>query len=60
MTNLADGRGSGSLASGGGGVRTRITQGMSADFELAVPFSGPRYDTGDADPRFNFRLAKSF
>ncbi|UUL81413.1 ShlB/FhaC/HecB family hemolysin secretion/activation protein [Sphingomonas qomolangmaensis] len=60
VTNLADGRGSGSLASGGGGVRTLVTRGLNADFELAVPLSGPRYDTGNADPRFNFRLAKSF
>ncbi|TKD50052.1 ShlB/FhaC/HecB family hemolysin secretion/activation protein [Sphingomonas baiyangensis] len=60
VTNLEGGRGSGSLASSGGGVRTFIGNGLGADFEIAVPLSGPRYDTGDADPRFNVRIAKTF
>ena len=52
--------GSGSLASAGGGVRVDLTDTVAAAVELAVPLSGPRYDTGDESPKLNLWLAKSF
>ena len=58
--NLQGGRGSGSLASSGGGIRTDITRDLGLDLELAVPLTGPRYDTGDSSPRFNVALRRSF
>lgn len=58
--NLDDGRGSGSLASSGGGIRTDITRGLDLDLILAVPLTGPRYDTGDKSPRFNLTVSQSF
>ncbi len=54
--NLAGGRGGGSLASAGGGLRTEITRDLDLDLEIAVPLTGPRYDTDDMSPRFNFRI----
>lgn len=54
--NLADGRGSGSLASAGGGFRTDITRNLDFDAEIAVPLTGPRYDTDDQSPRINIRI----
>lgn len=59
VDNLANGRGNGSLASAGGGIRTDITRGLDFDFEIAVPLTGPRYDTDDMSPRFNLRIRKS-
>ncbi|MGB3738393.1 MAG: ShlB/FhaC/HecB family hemolysin secretion/activation protein [Pontixanthobacter sp.] len=58
--NLEDGRGGGSLASSGGGIRTEITRDLDFDVEVAVPLTGPRYDTDDMSPRFNIRLRQSF
>jgi hemolysin activation/secretion protein len=58
--NLDGGRGSGSLASGGGGIRTDITRDLDLDLELAIPLTGPRYDTDDRSPRFNVSLSQSF
>jgi hemolysin activation/secretion protein len=58
--NLDDGRGSGSLASGGGGIRTDITRDLDLDLELAVPLTGARYDTDDKSPRFNVSVSQSF
>ncbi len=58
--NLDDGRGSGSLASSGGGIRTDITRNLDLDLELAVPLTGPRYDTSDKSPRFNATVSRSF
>lgn len=57
--NLEGGFGSGSLASAGGGVRTDIVSGLDFDVELAVPLTGPRYDTDNANPRVNVKLRKS-
>ncbi len=59
VDNLANGRGNGSLASAGGGIRTDITRGLDFDIEVAVPLTGPRYDTDDMSPRFNVRIKKS-
>lgn len=60
VDNLRDGFGSGTLFSAGGGVRFRLTGGIAADAGVAVPLSGPRYDSGDRDPVFNFRISKRF
>ncbi|MDT8758439.1 hypothetical protein MZO42_07000 [Sphingomonas psychrotolerans] len=60
VENLDAGFGGGALASAGGGVRADITRRTGANFELAVPLSGPRYDTGDRAPKLNFRLVRSF
>ncbi|MEP2722564.1 ShlB/FhaC/HecB family hemolysin secretion/activation protein [Roseibium sp.] len=54
--SLGEGRGDGSLASAGGGFRANLTRNLYFDAEVAVPLTGPRYDTGDKAPRFNLRL----
>jgi hemolysin activation/secretion protein len=54
--SLGKGRGDGSLASAGGGVRADLTRDLDFDVEVAVPLTGPRYDTGNKAPRFNLRL----
>lgn len=59
-TNFRGGFGSGSLASAGGGVRLRTKSDIFADVGIAVPLTGPRYDTGDKQPSLLFRVAKSF
>lgn len=60
VSNLEGGYGSGALASVGGGVRTDLTWSLGANLEVAVPLSGPRYETGDRTPRINLKLSKSF
>lgn len=60
VNNLEGGFGSGALASAGGGVRTDLTWTLGANLEVAVPLSGPRYETGDRTPRISFKLSKSF
>lgn len=60
VTNLQGGYGGGSLASAGGGVRADITDAMGANVEVAMPLTGPRYDTGDQSPKLNLRLVRSF
>lgn len=55
--NLANGRGGGSLASSGGGLRSKITRNIDFDVEIAVPLTGPRYDTDDRSPRINLGLS---
>lgn len=60
VSNLAEGRGSGTLASGGAGLRTDITRDLDLDFEIAVPLTEDRYDTGDNSPRLNLRVSQSF
>ena len=59
VDNLEDGFGSGSLASAGGGLRTDIVRGLDFDVELAVPLTGPRFDTGNENPRVNVKLRKT-
>lgn len=58
--NLESGFGSGSLASAGGGIRAGLGKALWAEIGLAVPLTGPRYDTGDKSPRFNFSVTKHF
>lgn len=60
VNNHNGGFGSGALASAGGGVRADLTRTFGANFELALPLSGPRYDTGDKAPKLNFKLQKAF
>ena len=60
VTNLADGRGGGTLASSGGGFRADITRNLDLDLEVAVPLTEPRYDTDDKSPRINLRVVQSF
>ena len=60
VTNQADGFGGGALASGGGGLRADVSSSIDANVEVAVPLSGPRFETGASDPRINLRLLKVF
>lgn len=60
VSNLAQGLGGGTLASGGAGLRTDITRDLDIDFEVAVPLTEQRYDTGDNSPRLNLRVSQSF
>ncbi|WP_306090282.1 ShlB/FhaC/HecB family hemolysin secretion/activation protein [Qipengyuania flava] len=57
--NIDNGRGTGELYSAGGGLRTDIVSGLDFDVELAMPLSGPRYDTDDDNPRLNLKLRKT-
>lgn len=50
----------GSLASSGGGIRADLAHGLGATLEVAVPLSGPRYDSGRSDPKLNVAIAKTF
>lgn len=58
--NIDGGFGSGSLASAGGGVRADLGARIWAELGVAVPLSGPRYDTSDEEPKLNVSVAKSF
>ncbi|PLK22575.1 hypothetical protein C0V72_14220 [Porphyrobacter sp. TH134] len=60
VSNLADGLGGGTLASSGAGLRTDVTRDLDLDFELAVPLTEDRYDTGDNSARLNLRVRQSF
>jgi hemolysin activation/secretion protein len=60
VENLRGGSGGGSLFSTGGGARAGIGASTTADVGIAVPLSGPRYDSGDASPIVNFRLSRRF
>ncbi|MES2337124.1 MAG: ShlB/FhaC/HecB family hemolysin secretion/activation protein [Pseudomonadota bacterium] len=60
VTNLADGYGGGALTSGGGGIRADVSPSIDANVEVAVPLSGPRYETGTHEPRINLRVLKVF
>lgn len=60
VTNKADGFGSGTLASAGGGIRADVTNSFGINLELAMPLTGLRYDTSDKTPKVNLKLLKSF
>lgn len=60
VSNLQGGLGGGTLASSGAGLRTDITRNLDLDFEVAVPLTEDRYDTGDNNPRLNLRVSQSF
>jgi hemolysin activation/secretion protein len=57
--NLDQGFGSGALFSGGGGLRGAIGR-SEFSIEAAYPFSGPRYDSGNREPRINVSLGYRF
>ncbi len=58
--NLEGGRGNGTLASSGAGLRADVTRNLDFDLEVAVPLTEPRYDTGDNTPRINLSVSQSF
>jgi len=58
--NLDGGRGGGSLASGGGGVRTALAKGFDVEVLLALPLTGPRFDSGDTSGRLLFNIGHAF
>jgi hemolysin activation/secretion protein len=60
VTNLENGFGGGTLFSSGGGLRASLARSLQAGAEVAMPLSGVRYDSGNSDPVFNFRLTKGF
>ena len=60
VSNIGSAFGSGSLASAGGGVRADLGHSLRGAFEVAVPLSGPRYDTGDETPKLNVWVATTF
>ncbi|MBC9030814.1 ShlB/FhaC/HecB family hemolysin secretion/activation protein [Sphingomonas sp. JC676] len=60
VSNLRSGFGGGSLSSAGAGQRADIAKNLGVTLEVAVPLSGPRYDTGNRSPKLSFRLVRSF
>jgi hemolysin activation/secretion protein len=60
VSNRMDGFGGGALASAGGGMRVDMTSKLGASFEVAVPLTGDRYDTGDQTPKLNFAVTRAF
>ena len=60
VSNIEGGLGGGTLASSGAGLRTDITSALNLDFEVAVPLTEDRYDTGNNAPRLNLRISQSF
>ncbi len=60
VVNAGGGFAGGALLSSGGGIRTVVGNATSADLALAVPLSGPRYDSLGQTPVVKFRLAKGF
>jgi hemolysin activation/secretion protein len=60
VRNLSNGTGGGSLASAGGGLRVDISRAIGATAEVAVPLTGPRYDTGNRQPRINLGVSTAF
>lgn len=60
VSNIASGLGGATLASSGAGLRTDVTRDLDLDFEVAVPLTEDRYDTGDRTPRLNLRISQSF
>ncbi len=60
VTNLASGRGGGSLLSAGGGFRFDVDKRTDASFEAAAPLSGPRYETGTRGARLRVSLTRYF
>ena len=59
VTNRDGGFGSGSLASGGAGIRSGIGS-AELGLELAVPIDDVRVETGDRSPRVNVSLGYRF
>lgn len=60
VNDLDDGRGESSLFSAGGGLRLDVDRRTDASFEIALPLSDDRSDTGGKDPRVRFSLTRYF
>jgi hemolysin activation/secretion protein len=60
VDNYGVGRGGGSLASSGGGVRLSLGSGFKAGFELGVPLTDGSDPADPDNPRFSFTLDKRF
>ncbi|MEE4537490.1 MAG: ShlB/FhaC/HecB family hemolysin secretion/activation protein [Erythrobacter sp.] len=60
VSNLEEGRGGGSLASAGGGLRFALTRDLDMDLELAFPLTGERFDTESSAPLMNVRIEQVF
>jgi hemolysin activation/secretion protein len=60
VIELGRDRGAGALASSGGGVRADVSPTIDANFELAFPLTGERFETGTMEPQLHFRLLKVF
>lgn len=60
VANHDGGYGGGSLASTGGGVRLDLSSRIGVSLELAVPITGPRYDSQDRSPKINLGIARAF
>ena len=60
VRNLAGRFGGGSLFSTGAGMRADVDRRTDANLEVAVPLSGPRYDTGNQAPRVRFSVTRYF
>ena len=60
VDNLRGGYGSGALYSSGGGIRADVDARSDAAFEVAVPLSGERYDTGNKNPNLRFSFTRHF
>lgn len=59
VDNLGNGGGGGGLLSVAAGLR--LTQGLfDASFEVALPVSSARFDTGTREPRISVKAARSF
>lgn len=58
--NFEQGRGSGSLASAGGGLRTRLAEVLDLGVMVAVPLTGDSEDSGDMRPRVLVNMGHSF
>ncbi|ANK12061.1 ShlB/FhaC/HecB family hemolysin secretion/activation protein [Erythrobacter neustonensis] len=59
VSDLGAGTSASSLASSGAGFRADFTRDLELDFEVAVPLTEDRYDTGDKSPRLNLRVTQS-
>jgi hemolysin activation/secretion protein len=57
--NLRDGRGGGTLASAGGGVRLRLGPVLQGELEIGIPLRDGAFGA-DRDPRLSFTLAAFF
>ncbi len=60
VSDLNTGTPSATLASSGAGVRADVTRQLDLDFEVAVPLSEVRFDTGDNSPRVVVRVRQAF
>lgn len=55
VSNLRDGFGSGTLVSGGGGVRADIGK-LNVEVETAVPLNRDRFESGNRSPQVNLQI----